>query len=475
MALKAGQAVFSDYSHVYSPHKFTQPQLFACLVLKDFEKKDYRGVCQLLEDCTDLRDAIGLKTVPHYTTLQKASRRLLKHKHVRQLVDDTVRRIRKRSKTVKYAAADSSGFDAHHASRYFILRTQAYQKGKEPKKQTTYRHYGKLMLIVCTATHAILAAVASRGPTPDVAELDTVLMELAPSQKLKHLLADAGFDSAHNHALLREDHGISTIPPDAGRASKDPDALPTNYYRRLMKTRFNTKAYRKRPQAETVFSMLKRNLGSSLRGRTHWSRCRDLYLRALTHNIALALLRVFYRAGRSHFRSNRGVAPFPGLGFGSHFIPFTSSSSVPLDSPPAFSHAVAIQSCIRPRQLDEIQSRMHRRQHQRAGRVVGHHGVVADLLGLQLRVLAEVALVGVGAVPPPAGSGSIVGGVIVNSSARAAGNSSRLETRSTVRKPLDMSNTPCALISRGIRSDVKARGVSRQSPRSERACSRFFE
>ena len=298
-ALAAGQDVFSDYSHIFSPHKFTQPQLFACLVLKEFEKKDYRGIWQLLIDCSDLREVIGLKTVPHFTTLQKASRRLLKQKQVRTLVDNTVQRIRKRSKTVKYAAVDSSGFDAHHASRYFIWRTKAYKKGEQPKKQTTYKHYGKLMLIVCTATHAILAAVSSRGPTPDVAELDSVLMELAPSQKLEHLVADAGFDSAHNHELLRERHGIrSTIPPEAGRPPKDPTTLPTNKYRRLMKTRFNTKAYRKRPQVETVFSMLKRNLGSSLRGRSHWSRCRDMYLRVLTHNIAIALLRVFYRAGR---------------------------------------------------------------------------------------------------------------------------------------------------------------------------------
>lgn len=63
-----------------------------------------------------------------------------------------------------------------------------------------------------------------------------------------------------------------------------------------MKTRFNKKAYRNRVQIETVNSMLKRNLGAALRGRSHHSRCRDLYLRVLTHNIALALLQVFYRA-----------------------------------------------------------------------------------------------------------------------------------------------------------------------------------
>src|ERR1700740_2421689 len=98
VALAAGKEAFSDYSHVYSPKKFTQPQLFACLVLKEFEKKDYRGIRQLLIDCSDRREALGVALVPHYTTLQKASRRLLKQDRVRFLLDDTVRRIRGRKK-----------------------------------------------------------------------------------------------------------------------------------------------------------------------------------------------------------------------------------------------------------------------------------------------------------------------------------------------------------------------------------------
>jgi hypothetical protein len=288
VALAAGREAFSDYSHVYSPHKFTQPQLFACLVLKEFEKKDYRGVCQLLADCSDLRQAIGLKSVPHFTTLQKAGRRLLKRPHVRRLIADTAKRVRGGGR-VPYAAVDSSGFDVHHASRYFVVRTAANKKGKEPGKRVEYKHYGKLMLIVCCATHAILAAVASAGPTPDIDQLDGVVAELPARVSVRHMVGDAGFDSAHNHRLLREECGIrSTIPPEHGRPPKDPNALPADKYRRLMKTRFNTRAYRKRPQVETVFSMLKRNFGQALRGRSHWARCRDLFLRVLTHNIALA-------------------------------------------------------------------------------------------------------------------------------------------------------------------------------------------
>lgn len=316
IALAAGRQAFSDYSHPFSPHQFTQPQLFACLTLKEFEKKDYRGVRQLLLDCSDLRQAIGLASVPHYTTLQKASRRLLRQDRVRVLLDDTVRRVRRRKTRVKQAAVDSSGFDAPHASRYFIWRRDSQKENeKRPKKRVSYQTYGKLMLIVCCATHAVLAAVASAGPTPDIDQLDGVVPQLPRSQTIlhmlgDHMLGDAGFDSAHNHQLLREEHGIrSTIPPEYGRPPKDPTTLPWDKYRRWMKTRFNQKAYNNRAQVETIFSMLKRNFGSALRARSYWDRNRDLFLRVLTHNIALALPWVFYRARReSLMLCRRGCA-----------------------------------------------------------------------------------------------------------------------------------------------------------------------
>ena len=67
-----------SFSHRYSPRKFTQHQLFACLTLKEFMKLDYRGVMQLLIDSPDLCGVIELQAVPHWTTLQKAADRLLK-------------------------------------------------------------------------------------------------------------------------------------------------------------------------------------------------------------------------------------------------------------------------------------------------------------------------------------------------------------------------------------------------------------
>jgi len=34
-----------------------------------------------------------------------------------------------------------------------------------------YRRYAKLMVIICCPSHAVLATVASTGPTPDIDQL----------------------------------------------------------------------------------------------------------------------------------------------------------------------------------------------------------------------------------------------------------------------------------------------------------------
>ena len=58
-ALAAGEAALPAYSHPCSPRQFTQPQLFACLVLKAFFKTDYRGGVAILSDWDGLAPALG--------------------------------------------------------------------------------------------------------------------------------------------------------------------------------------------------------------------------------------------------------------------------------------------------------------------------------------------------------------------------------------------------------------------------------
>lgn len=68
------------YSSKFSRKDYTQAQHFALLVLKHFFKTTFRGVRQILLDWSDLRRVLGLSedSVPHWTTLEKAEKRLLK-------------------------------------------------------------------------------------------------------------------------------------------------------------------------------------------------------------------------------------------------------------------------------------------------------------------------------------------------------------------------------------------------------------
>jgi hypothetical protein len=77
-ALRLAQASLPAYSSKFSRKDYTQHQLFALLALKTFFKTDYRGLAQLLHDFAELRAELGLRAVPHYSTLCYAAQRLLK-------------------------------------------------------------------------------------------------------------------------------------------------------------------------------------------------------------------------------------------------------------------------------------------------------------------------------------------------------------------------------------------------------------
>src|SRR6516162_5525016 len=141
LALAVGNAALPLYAHKFSPKTYTQPQLFAALVLKTFFKTDYRGLAVLLRDYDALRWLLGLKAVPHFTTFQKASRRLLKATPARKLFNTTIRRFLGRRQRLRRVALDSTGLECGHRSLYYVRRRQSRAK---PYQTVTYSRYDKL-------------------------------------------------------------------------------------------------------------------------------------------------------------------------------------------------------------------------------------------------------------------------------------------------------------------------------------------
>jgi len=92
----------------FSRKDFTDEQLFACLVLREHQKKSYRGVVALLQDCPEWCADIGLSKVPDHNTLCKAFHRLVKPGVVEDMLDLSVRTARKLQRAAKKKAAGKS-------------------------------------------------------------------------------------------------------------------------------------------------------------------------------------------------------------------------------------------------------------------------------------------------------------------------------------------------------------------------------
>lgn len=64
------------YFHKKSNHIFTVHQHVIMLILRQYESKSYESFVEWLEVATDVTQMLGIKTIPHFTTLQKAAARL---------------------------------------------------------------------------------------------------------------------------------------------------------------------------------------------------------------------------------------------------------------------------------------------------------------------------------------------------------------------------------------------------------------
>src|SRR3954465_15659149 len=140
LAYALGVEVLPKYFSPFSRHAFTKPQLFACLVLREHQRKSFRGVEALLVDSPQWLADIGLAKVPDHNTLCRAFDRLMKPGQARSMLDLMAnlaqqRKALRRNKD-KPLAIDSSMFESHHVSRHYERRRRdsklaAAKKGLE--------------------------------------------------------------------------------------------------------------------------------------------------------------------------------------------------------------------------------------------------------------------------------------------------------------------------------------------------------
>jgi len=312
-AYRLARKVLPDHLSAFSRHDFTLPQLFACLVLREFYGLGYRRTEKLLADSPQWLADIGLAVAPDHNTLWRAFAAILAARRVNRMLDllaASFARAKLLRLSCKPLALDSTCFEQRHRSAHYDRRCRQMLGGKPATGDAAKRpekpgKWGasvnasrrrrvsalpKLSVAVAAACHLILAAKVRAGNGSDAPDFDELLFRAWKRADVRVVVADAGYDSEKNHRIAREDMGVrSVIPPGIGRPT---GKLPSGRWRRHMAKRFARKAdekqYAQRSQSETVHSMVKRNQGSALRSRTPERRKQEMLLRVLTHNIMLA-------------------------------------------------------------------------------------------------------------------------------------------------------------------------------------------
>jgi hypothetical protein len=141
-----GVEVLPKYFSPFSRHAFTKPQLFACLVLREHQRKSFRGIEALLADSPAWLADIGLSKAPDHNTLSRAFNEFVDPDLADSMLDLMAKlaasRKLLRGDGLKPLTLDSSMFESRHVSRHFEQRLQDTRRRRAKGKRRKHRKKG---------------------------------------------------------------------------------------------------------------------------------------------------------------------------------------------------------------------------------------------------------------------------------------------------------------------------------------------
>jgi hypothetical protein len=274
----------NPYSCKYSKKTFTQHQLLALVLFKDYRNQHYREFIDDVGEMEGVQEILDLTLVPHFTTLQKFLCRI-KSLYLRLTFKKTVKMFYSTDDNIPVTAIDSSGFTSGYCSHYFSERTGKIRK-----------HFLKTSISVDTDQQVITGFVTSKSRVHDTRHAEKLLRQCHKIRNSDCYVMDKGYDSESIHRLIREDlHANSVIPIRSWK-----NEVIGGTYRQEMACQFNHSIYPKRQLVENRFSVLKRKFSGDLKARRFLIQMKEIANKMIVCNLhrflQFLIVKVFYRA-----------------------------------------------------------------------------------------------------------------------------------------------------------------------------------
>jgi len=239
--------------------------------------KSYREFCDWLELCSIVLKQLGMSRMPHFTTLQKFSRRADPG-----FLDRLLGSFAEQVDGPLQLAVDSTGFSCTSASYYFITVLQRNEAKEFGPGQRAVRRHIKQTIAIDIGTQLIVTMRHRLGPTNDAPDMIPVLEAVSSNKRIASVVADKGYDSNQIrryiwYRLKAESH----IPLKKLDKRSDKE---NSVYRRKQARVFDETKYHRRALIETVHSVEKRVMRDDVLATSSAGQHAELRFRAIAYN-----------------------------------------------------------------------------------------------------------------------------------------------------------------------------------------------
>ncbi len=276
---------FHLYGHKFSKKTYTLHQHIVLLSLREYLKGiGFRQFCNILPDYGPLLNFLKLKSIPHFTTLQKVNARLKG-----TVLEDLFLGFASRGKL--RTGVDSTGLSLQHSTYYYEKRLEHFRKQNQkrpgrPRKRRRKKHQ-YTNLFVDLDKQIILSAKFARGSKSDnKMMIPTVKKAKELFKRIISFDADRGYDAEYNHKYVNEK--IKALDYIKLKNIKVPVYETKGTYRKKAKRKLKKKLGRPRKnhrnRVETIMFVIKKICGEHINAKKAKNQRNQTRFRIIAYN-----------------------------------------------------------------------------------------------------------------------------------------------------------------------------------------------